>query len=168
VELDPLSLTLHTNRALLDYFAGRYDEAHSRLREVLGRDSTDVLAKWGMALVAEQQGRPDDAIRILEPISRTSLNRKASLGHAYGIAGRPARARGVLAELRTQAATSYVPAYYFALVHAGLGEREPALRYLERAYEERSTVLAYLPIDPRLAALRGEARFRTLTERLGG
>jgi serine/threonine-protein kinase len=168
VELDPLSLTLQTNRALLDYFAGRYDEAHGRLRKVLGRDSTDVLAKWGMALVAEQLGRPDDAIRILEPISRSSLNRKASLGHAYGVAGQAARARDVLGELRKQAVTSYVPAYYFALVHAGLGEREPALRYLERAFEERSTVLAYLPIDPRLAALRSEPRFRALAERLGG
>ena len=44
-----------------------------------------------------------------------------------------------------------VPSYWFALVHAGLGESDQALRYLERAYEERSTVLAYLLIDPRLA-----------------
>ena len=56
VELDPLSLPLQANRALLDYFAGRYDEADSRLREVLKSDSTDVMGKWGLALVAEQQG----------------------------------------------------------------------------------------------------------------
>ena len=70
VELDPLSLDLRANRALLDYFAGRYDAADSGLREVLRRDSTDALAKWGSALVAEQQGRLDDAIAILEPISQ--------------------------------------------------------------------------------------------------
>ena len=72
VELDPLSLPLQANRALLDYFAGRYDQADSRLREVLKSDSSDVLAKWGLALVAEQQGRLDDAIAILEPISGSS------------------------------------------------------------------------------------------------
>ena len=38
VELDPLSRPLQANRALLDYFAGRYDEAGSRLREI-GRAS---------------------------------------------------------------------------------------------------------------------------------
>jgi hypothetical protein len=48
---------------------------------------------------------------------------------------------------------------YIAVVYAGLGERDQALRYLERADEERSTVLAYLLIDPRLAPLRDEARF---------
>ncbi|HET8625456.1 MAG TPA: protein kinase [Gemmatimonadales bacterium] len=168
VELDPLSLGLQTNRALLDYFAGRYDEADAGLREVLKRDSTDVLAIWGRALVAEQQGRLDEAIAILEPISTVSLNRKSSLGHVYGVAGRAASARGILAALRKAADKSYVPSYYFALVHTGLGERDHALRYLERAYQERSTVLAYLLIDPRLASLREDSRFLALAQRLGG
>ena len=61
-----------------------------------------------------------------------------------------------------------MPSYYFALLHAGLGQRDSALRYLERAYEERSTVLAYLLIDPRLAPLRDEPRFLALARRLGG
>ena len=167
VELDPLSLSLQANRALLDYFAGRYEEAGTRLREILKTDSTDGLAKWGLALVAEQQGRPDEAIAILEPISG-GLNRKSSLGHAYAVAGKTARGRGVLGELRAAAAKSYVPSYYFAVVYAGLGQRDEALRYLERAYEERSTVLAYLMIDPRLAPLRDDPRFLALARRLGG
>ncbi len=168
VELDPLSPSLQANRALLDYFAGRYDSAGIRLREILKSDSTDVTVQWGLALVAEQQGRPNEAIAILEPISRTGNNRKSSLGHAYGIAGKTARARGVLTELHAAAARGYVPSYYFAVVHASLGERDQALRYLERAYDERSTVLAYLLIDPRLASLRTDPRFLALAQRLGG
>jgi serine/threonine-protein kinase len=168
VELDPLSVSLQANRALLDYFAGRYDDAATRLRDLLRQDSTDLTVKWGLALVQEQQGQPLQAIAGLEPISANSFNRKASLGHAYASAGKPARARAVLATMDSAAASRYVPAYWFALVYAGLGERDKALRYLERAYEERSTVLAYLLIDPRLAPLRGEPRFLALAERLGG
>jgi hypothetical protein len=74
----------------------------------------------------------------------------------------------VLDTLRAAGARGYVPSYYFALVHTGLGERDQALRYLERAYEERSTVLAYLLIDPRLAPLRSEPRFVALARRLAG
>jgi serine/threonine-protein kinase len=168
VELDPLSLELRTNRALLDYFAGRYDEAGRRLKEVLQTDSTDVLARWGLGLVAEQQGRADEAIAILEPIVGASLNRKSSLGHTYAVAGKSAQAQRVLAELRAAATDRYVPAYWFALVHVGLGDRDQALRHLERAFEERSTILAYLLIDPRLAALRSESRFVALARRLEG
>jgi hypothetical protein len=103
--------------------------------------------------VAEQQGRPGDAIALLEPISAVSLNRKSSLGHAYAVAGRTAEARKILADLGKAATESYVPAYWFAL---------------ERAFEERSTVLAYLLIDPRLEPLRGETRFIVLARRLSG
>jgi eukaryotic-like serine/threonine-protein kinase len=168
VELDPLSLPLLANRALLDYFGGRYDEADRRLREILKSDSTDVTGKWGLALVQEQKGRPGDAIALLEPISGSSFLRKSSLGHAYAVAGRAAEARSILDTLRRAATSRYVPAYWFALLHVGLGQRDSALRYLERAYEERSTVLAYLLIDPRLAPLREDPRFLALSRRLGG
>jgi len=168
LELDPLSLSLQTNRSLLDYFAGRYDKAKQGLMEVLKSDSTDRLSRWGLALVAEQQGRVDEAIAILERLGGTSLNTKSSLGHAYGLAGRARQARNVLRVLQTAAERSYVPSYFFALVHAGLGERDQALRYLEKAYEERSTVLAYVQIDPRLASLRAEPRFVALVRRLNG
>ena len=73
-----------------------------------------------------------------------------------------------MAELRAEAARRYVPSYYFALVHTGLGQREEALRDLERSYEERSTVLAYLLVDPRLARLRDDPRFLALARQLGG
>jgi len=168
VELDPLSLSLQSNRALLDYFAGRYRQAERRLRDVLQSDSADVLAKWGLALVQEQQGKLKDAIALLQPISGSSLNRKSSLGHVYAVAGDTARARGILSDLRQAADQSYVPSYWFALVYAGLGDRGQALQYLERAYQERSTVLAYLLIDPRLAPLRNDPRFVALARRLRG
>ena len=167
-ELDPLSLSLQANAALLNYFAGRYDAALAQLRETLKTDSTNTLAWWGVALVAEQQGRPDEAIAILERMGGSGLNRLSSLGHAYAVAGRIARARGVLDSLHARAARSYVPSYYFALVHAGLGERDQALQYLERAYQERSTVLAYLRIDPRLQVLHDLPRFTALARNIVG
>jgi serine/threonine protein kinase len=49
-----------------------------------------------------------------------------------------------------------------------IAARDQALHYLERAYEERSTVLAYVLIDPRLAPLRDDSRFLALAQRLGG
>ncbi len=168
VELDPLSVSLQANRALLDYFAGRYGEAETRLRDALKRDSADVTAQWGLALVDEQEGKLDQAIGILEPISGTSPLRRSSLAHAYAVAGKTGRARAILAALREQASQRYVPSYWFALIHVGLGERDQALRELERAYEERSTVLAYLLIDPRLKPLREEPRFLELARRMGG
>jgi len=168
VDLDPLSTPLKANRALLEYFAGRYNQAGAELREMLKTDSTDITAQWGLALVDEQQGRSSEAIATLERITGASLNRKSSLGHAYAVAGKTTQARAVLAALDSAATSRYVPAYYFALMYTALGEHDQALRYLERAYEERSTVIAYLRIDPRLAPLREEPRFVALARRMEG
>ena len=168
MELDPLSLPLRANTALLNYFGGKYQEALSQLDETLAADSTSRLALWGKALVLEQLGKPKEAIAILEPMGFANLNRVSSLGHAYAIAGRSAEARMVLDTLEAKAKTSYVPAYYFAVVHAGLEHQDEALRWLDRAYQERSTVLAYLRIDPRLATLRSNPRFEELVRRIGG
>lgn len=55
-----------------------------------------------------------------------------------------------------------------ARLHVGLGEHDQALTSLERAYQERSTVLAYLRIDPSLAPLHALPRFQALVKRLGG
>ncbi len=54
---------------------------------------------------------------------------------------------------------SYVPSYYSALVYEGLENKDRASNGSERAYQERSTVLAYLGLDPRLANLRDDPRF---------
>jgi serine/threonine-protein kinase len=168
ITLDPLTPSLKANTALLNYFGGRYPEALSQLTAVLRTDSTDIIARWGLALVKEQLGSAAEAIAILEPIAGASPNRLSSLGHAYAVAGKTAQARAVLDTLEARSARSYVPAYWFALVYVGLGDKEKAITWLERAYQERSTVLAYLRIDPRLQPLHELPRFQALVKRLGG
>ena len=110
-----------------------------------------------------------EALASLEEASRLSesLNVHASLAHAQARFGQEARARDFLATLKERSRKSYVPSYYFALVYTGLGDAEDAFEWLERAYQERSTVLAYLRIDPRLAPLRSDPRYLELVRRIG-
>ena len=58
-------------------------------------------------------------------------------------------------------------AFFAALICAGLKDTDAALTWLERAVDERSGSVRYLKIDPRLAGLRHEPRFRELMERVG-
>jgi len=65
------------------------------------------------------------------------------------------------------AATRYVSPYSIALVHAGLGDRDQALAWLDKAYAERSDYMAYLKLEPMLDSLRSDRRFVALVERVG-
>jgi tetratricopeptide (TPR) repeat protein len=160
---------LKANTALLFYFQGRYDDALSELVEISRTDPKLSLARWGIGLTYEQKGMRSEALDSLTQATKLSksLNLLASLGHAQGLFGQPAPARQVLTVLEDRSRKNYVPSYYFAIVHTGLGDKERAFEWLEKAYQERSTVLAYLRIDPRLAPLRSDPRYAELVRRLG-
>ena len=128
--LDPRSLSLKANTALLSYFRGQYDKALQQLLELQGLDPNAPVVHWGIGLVYEQQRMFPEAVAALRKATSlsSSLNFQASLGHLYAIEGKPAEARAILAALQERSRQSYVPSYYSALIHAGLGENDTSLR----------------------------------------
>lgn len=168
-ELDPMESSLKANTALLSYFGGRYDQALEELLELRRLEPKLPIVHWGIGLVEEQKRSYEEAIASLQQATSlsASLNFKSSLGHAYAVAGRGDEARAILGEIKERSKRAYVPSYYSALVYAGLEDKDRAFEWLERTYQERSTVLAYLQLDPRLANLRGDPRFSDLLRRVG-
>jgi tetratricopeptide (TPR) repeat protein len=120
------------------------------------------LAHLWLGRAYQEQGRLDDAAlefvetrRILGdwPIAI------AALGHVLGLSGRASEARRVLDELDQLSRRQYVTEYGVALVHAGLGDRDAAFDWLERAVAARSHWLVWLELDPRWQVLKGDPRF---------
>jgi hypothetical protein len=54
----------------------------------------------------------------------------------------------------------------FVMLHAGLGQADPAFEWLDRAMDDRRGWLAYLKVEPVLDPLRGDPRFARLIERM--
>jgi hypothetical protein len=90
-----------------------------------------------------------------------------ALGHAYAMAGRRSDAEQVLQTLPERANESYVSAFDVAVIYTGLGEKDTAFVWLEKAAAERSTFLAYSKWEPRLDPLRSDPRFKQLLTRIG-
>ena len=61
----------------------------------------------------------------------------------------------------------YVSPFYVALVYAGLQEKENALDWLEKAFQDRSNAMVFLKVDPELDGLRSLPRFQSLLAQLG-
>ncbi len=61
----------------------------------------------------------------------------------------------------------YVSSHHVAFIYAGLREKNQALHWLEKAYEERSQWLCHLKGEPRLEGLRSDPQFKDLLRRVG-
>jgi TolB-like protein/Tfp pilus assembly protein PilF len=171
VALEPLSPVGTYAVGLAHYCARRFDRARGYAQRVLEVDSTYPLGLrlLGSSLAAE--GRYQEAIapyeQLVKAVPQNSLY-AAWLAHVYGRAGRNADARAILDGLTRQAAAGqYVGAANVAIGYIGVGDRDAALTWLERAYTERSQALTYLKIDPVYDPLRSDDRFVTLLKQVG-
>ncbi len=92
----------------------------------------------------------------------------AALAHAYAVTGRRAEAEKILHELERRSKSVYVSPYIIATIYAGLGDKDRAFGFLEKAYQERCWDIAwFLKADLRIDNLRSDPRFQALLQRVG-
>ncbi|NIO42312.1 MAG: tetratricopeptide repeat protein [Burkholderiales bacterium] len=169
LELDPLSKFGHLTASDVYYFSGRYDQAIAKLREALDLSSDNPFALSRLGWVYVQKGMYTEAISNMEgavAILPDEPELAWMLGHAYAVAGKTAEARKILDDLHRLAEQRYVLPYGFALIHVGLGEHDEALAWLEKAYEERSSWMPFINVEPRLDPLRSDPRLQDLLRRM--
>ncbi len=171
-QIDPLSLIINTDVGLISSLQGRYDQAVEQFRKTLELDPNFSVAHFALGLTAEQQGRLPEAIEEFQRAFALSGGNplfKAAVGHAYALARRPDEAQKTLAELTKLAKQTYVSPYGIATIYAGLGDKDQAFVWLEKAYAARSIWVIHLQlrVDPRLANLHSDARFQSLLRRIG-
>ena len=169
LELDPLSLPINTYLGWAYYFGREYDEAVKQYQRTLELDRNFIQAKWRLGLAFVQKGMYVEAITELKEalaLSEDNTLILGALGYVNAAAGKSGEAREVLAEMERLSARRYVSPYQRATVHAGLGENDHALRWLEEAYSERSGLLIYLNVEPVFDNLRSDSRFADLLRRV--
>lgn len=166
---DPLSLIIGSNAGWTLSLAGKTDQAIEILKKAIEIDPSFPRTHFRLGRAYEQKKLYDLAISELQQavtLSGGDPCYKGSLGHAYAISGRPVQARQVLGDLQGRAGEVYAPSYAIALVYAGLGENEHAMTWLQKAYEDRSTSIAFLKLDPELGTLHSDPRFEQLSQRV--
>ncbi len=171
-DLDPLSLVINCVLGSSLTVAGRNDEAIEQLRKTIEMDPTFDLAHWFLGQAYEEKGQLAEAIPQYEKAVQLSPDPaiQASLARAYAMAGKKEEARKILDSLTIKSRRVYVPAYALALIHLSLGEKEEALRLLEKSYEDQAPfdtgVFGRMKIDRRLDPLRSEPRFQALVGKM--
>ena len=171
-ELDPLSLV---NNALVGFAldtVGKSDEAIAHLRKTIEIDLNFGNAHGLLGNVLEHRGQLREAIVEYEKSISLSVDPIdfAQLARAYFLDGRKGEAQQLWNKLKSLSERQYVPAYSMAVVQLTFGNKDEAIRLLEKSYEDHapfdSADLGWILIDHRLDPLRSESRFKKLITRI--
>jgi len=169
LELDQLDLVMNIHLGWHYIYAHQYDLAIEQFRKTLEMDPNYGLTHWYLGQAYAQKGMYAEAeteLRKAKYLLQQNVAVEADIGYAYAASGKGGEAKKAIDELKQSSKQRYVSSYYIALIHTGLGEKDSAFEWLENAYRERSDLLIYLKVDPRLDSLRSDARFAELVRRV--
>ena len=170
VDLDPNSLIINSELAWAYYFDRQYNEAIKQSQKAIELDPNFPVSHVYLGMTYGKTGRYEDAIRELkkavelDPSASQSL---VELGYVYAVSGKKAEAEDLIRQLKLKVSKSGTDSYLLAPIYAGLGDRDQALAWLEKAYAEHSLWMIFLNVDPDFDAVRTDPRFVALVRRVG-
>ena len=167
-DLDPLSVEASWVLGWMLYFAHRQDAAIEQLRRAIDLEPSYFPAHLVLGMSYAQEGKMTQAVAELE--KATSLGEcnqtLGELGRAYALSGKLQEAQKIADRLIAEWKRSHVGAYDIAIIKVGLGDKNQAFAWLDKAYEDRAFFLGDLKVEPELDPLRSDPRFEDLLRRM--
>jgi tetratricopeptide (TPR) repeat protein len=155
------------------FYAHRWDDAITQFRQALERDAQYLSAHEGLVKCYQEKGMQREAIAELETelrIAGDSENSEA-VRATYQKSGYSAALRNLylsrLNQYRIAASAMYISPLIVADLYTLLDDNNEAFKWLDKAYEERSSKLTDLKIDPDFDNLHSDPRFAKLASRIG-
>jgi serine/threonine-protein kinase len=158
-ELDPLAAPRTVEVAMCYNWMRQHERAIDEAKKALELDPNLFLAYGELVLAYTQMGMHKEAIAASEGMKRLKAHPRGQglLGYAYAKAGQRAEAQKILKQL--EGLTGPQRAFAIARIHAALGEKEQAFKWLQKACDEREGPVIWLKVDPTLDNLRKDPRF---------
>jgi hypothetical protein len=119
-----------------------------------------------MALACLRRGDPEQALRHLAVVASPTPGSVGYAGQIHALAGRRTEALAEIERLVALSGDRSAPAYEIATIHAALGDVDQTFVWLERALEDRSTLIAWVPWDEVFDGIRSDPRYPDLVSRL--
>jgi tetratricopeptide (TPR) repeat protein len=169
MRLDPLSLPNNAEVVRTLYYARNYDLAVEQGQKAMQLDPNYARTQFWLGRVYSQKGMHREAIaaseKLLAAMPDSTLG-LTEMAYSLAVAGRRTEARQILRRLEERSVTAFVPAYNLAVIHIALNDEETAMRYMQRAYENRDWAMVVLAVEPRLDPLRRDPRFQEILAKL--
>ena len=168
LELDPFSFFFQCFFGWHLVYLRRYDDAIAQLRKTLSMEPNFSSAHMGLWGAFYQKRMYEDALAEATKFFTVLGDHEIAevLAAGSGEAGYAGAMRQAGDKLAARSSRTYVPAIRIARLYAHAGEKERALDWLEKAYEQGNPALQHLAVAWDWDILRSDPRFRALLRRM--
>jgi tetratricopeptide (TPR) repeat protein len=166
-QIEPLWLAVKSVPANFLYYAKRYDESIRVVEQTLALDERAANARSFLIRDLIAQGHYDRALAEYDRLPLRTPGSNAFRAQALALSGHRKEALAELDRVLKLSKTKYVPAFDIALIYAALSDTQNTFTWLNRAIEDRSTLLVFLAQEPMLDALHADPRFAVLVQKIG-
>jgi TolB-like protein/DNA-binding winged helix-turn-helix (wHTH) protein/Tfp pilus assembly protein PilF len=166
--LDPLSLIISADLADALCIAHLYDDSIRQSLKTLEIDPTFAVAHYELGQAYEQKQLHAKAIAEFQKAIDLGGHNAAfdsNLGYVYAVSGRTQQALSMAEDLRERIGANPSALANIALIYIGLGDRDQAMLWLNKAYDARFNPSILL--RPAFDSMRSDARFTDLQRRIG-
>ncbi|HET9532740.1 MAG TPA: tetratricopeptide repeat protein [Blastocatellia bacterium] len=163
--LDPLSLGINKDFAVILLHAGQYDEALNQCKKTLEIDPGYLGMSIYLAQIYELKHMRRQAIAELERahgLSPDDFEIACALAQVYAAAGKTGEAKTILSKLSLPSMQKQFLPDEMALLYARLGEKDKAFELLKKACEDHYFPVTKVYIDPRFTDMRSDPRYSDL------
>jgi TolB-like protein/DNA-binding winged helix-turn-helix (wHTH) protein len=163
IELDPLApmSSLDFDLGWAYFNARRYDEGIAHLRKLLELDPNFQDAHAPLAFNYAGKKMYAEAVAECERAGNPFI-----CGWIYAVSGRRTQALQIVEKYKQISKREYVDAIWIVATYAALGQKDQALEWLEKNYEERALGMVFLKVAPDFDSLRSDPRFQDVLRRM--
>lgn len=162
---EPMTLLLSSNYALILFNARRYDEAIELLAPIVAANPGFDTGRSVLARALTATGRFDEALAQLQ--ARQVVGAwQGDLGVLYAKTGRRDEALREIERLAALEKQGFGEAYEMATIHASLGDLDKGCELLSDALTDKSFLVNWMRLDPRMDPLRDRKCFADVERRL--
>jgi TolB-like protein/DNA-binding winged helix-turn-helix (wHTH) protein/Tfp pilus assembly protein PilF len=165
-ELDPVSMTINSAEATVFYYSRQYDQAITRFVKAIELSPDAGGLHLHLSDVYRQKGMYAEATTELQKATSSYYDAgiKARLGLIYAKSGNRGEALKIINELEQTKMSGMQ--YYIAGIYNLLGDKEQALAWLEKTFQQKDPHLNWVKVDTLFDSLHSDQRYAALLHRL--
>jgi tetratricopeptide (TPR) repeat protein len=171
-DLDPLSLDVDSTVGWILLYSRKYEESIAEFRKLVDLDPHYSVAHYCIGAAYYALGDFEKAIPELETSSRLVNDREPSALGLYAAAkaqmGNRAEAEGILNAMLQRSGKEFVSPVGPALIYLGLGNKDSALQWLDKMFQEHLPAALFAGVNPLYDPVRSSPEFLAQLSRING